>query len=180
MRSFIFYTIFLFSVNLFANDVRFQGGDCHFTRSELQNAFQKFLQPFFKTAGHALKEESLQVEDSSIDPRSVFPFEFGLVKKLQFETVLGESLSLEDYAQGIRDSGSDLTLGAVFLTQGQQLTYDEFGNLIDQKCILSIPYNGIDLVFKNLKTDHSLVDLTQKFRAFVKNNFTEIAIKAVN
>lgn len=180
MKSFTFFAIFLLSFNLFANDVRFQVADCQFTRSEIQNAFQKFLQPFFKNVGHPMKEASLQVEDSPIDPRSVFPVEFGLVKKLQFETVLGEVISIEDYEQGTRDSGSDLTLGAVFMIQGHQLTYDDFGNLIDQKCILSIPYNGIDIVFKNLKTNHSLSLLTQKFRTSVQNNFSAIATKPVN
>lgn len=180
MKSFTFFVLFLFSLNLFANDVRFQVADCHFTNSEIQNAFQKFLQPFFKNVGHPIREESLQVEDSSVDPQSVFPVMFGLVKKIKFETVSGEVISLEDFPQGLRNNDSDSTLGAVFMTQGQQLTYDDFGNLIDQKCILSIPYNGIDIVFKNLKTDHSLIPLTQRFRTFVKNDFTVIAVKTEN
>lgn len=180
MKQLIFSLMFLFSVNIFANDVRFQNADCHFTNSEIKNAFQKFLEPFFKTTGHALKEETLKVEDSSVNPQSVYPTKYGLLKKLQFETLTGETLSLEDYNQIAQDSEPDITLGAVFMTQGQQLTYDEFGNLIAQKCILNIPYNGIDLIFKNLKTNRGLLELTQKFRAFVKNNFSAIAIKEIN
>ena len=59
--------MFLFSVNIFANDVRFQNADCHFTNSEIKNAFQKFLEPFFKTTGHALKEETLKVLIGALD-----------------------------------------------------------------------------------------------------------------
>jgi hypothetical protein len=158
-----FASSILLSMSALANETHYEPRDCNFTNLEIQTGLANMLAPALAQHGVKVVANSLTVEDSTVDPYSIYTIKFGIAKIVTFNIDSGEQLSLENLT-GWGTVDPELTHPAMFIEQGQLRSFSDLGVLQSTKCLASFPFGAIGMMLKNTASHKSLPTLTEKVR----------------